>query len=172
MRVLFTVKNWLSCKLQEWKIRHRERKYRRKYSDFHSLDNSDDGNYKFIWGVKSPNDLCQSEACLHTINDIELLYSRDAQKYILNIETAYWLETKKNEISYLEQLLEDFTKYMKEQGLNTQDPYRFWMSDPDSLFEGDMISEVYTGFRIFVEGYKALYGQQGEEADEVTVQET
>lgn len=172
MRVLSTVKNWLSELVQAWKAQRRERKYRKKYKDFHGVDNADNGEYKFIWGVKSPNDFCQSEACLYTANDIELLYSRATEKYILNIETAYWLENKENEVKYLNELLDVFTKYMQREGLDTHDPYRFWMSSPGDLLTGDMISEVYTNFKIFVEGYKALYGRQGEQINEATIQET
>lgn len=169
MRVLSAIKRKIANAIQNWKTRRREKRCRRLYSDFHEKNEYDDGEYKFIWGVKSPDDLCKSEPCLATMNDIELVYSRKEEKYMLSIETAYWLETKENEIKYLEALLKLFTDYMVKSGLELNDTYRFWMSRPAAIFEGELISEVYTSFRIFVEGYKSLYGQQGEKVDEVTV---
>ena len=139
------------------KFRIQERKYRKKYPDYEGESPYDCGNYKFIWGVKSNIDMCGEPACLHTMNDIDLIYSREKKRYILGIETAIWFDNKDDEIAHLTFLLEEFTQYMKSNNLPTNEPYRFWMSQPYLLFEGETIPELYTNFKIFVSGYKSVY---------------
>ena len=131
--------------------------YKRLYPDFKEETEYDNGKYKFIWGVKSPDDLCQNHACLHTMNDIDIIYSREKKRYILSIETAYWFETQEGVITYLQSLLKRFTEYMDEQGYNKTAPYKFWMSQPSMLLEEETIPELYTSFKIFVEGYTKVY---------------
>lgn len=132
-------------------------KCKRRYPDFKEETEYDNGEYKFIWGVKSPDDLCQSPACLHTMNDIDIVYSREKKRYILSIETAYWFEAQEGVITYLQSLLKRFTEYMDEQGYNKTAPYKFWMSQPSILLEEETIPELYTSFKIFVEGYTKVY---------------
>lgn len=134
------------------------RKMRRKYPDFKGETEYDDGLQKFIWGVKSRDDLCSEPACLHTMNDIDLIYLREKKLYALSIETAYWFENSAGVAEYLKALLKCFTRFMDEQGYDKNDKYRFWMSPSSLSFEGETISEVYTNFRIFVEGYQLVEG--------------
>lgn len=124
------------------------------------INEYDDGDNKFIWGVKSTDDLSMTPACLYTMNDIDIVYSREKKRYVLGIETAYWFVDKLGEVKYLSSLLEAFTRYMNGHGLSTNDTYKFWMSQPSKLFEGETIPELYTNFRIFVEGYKTLYANE------------
>lgn len=134
-----------------------EKQCRKKYPDYNGETAYDCGDYKFIWGVKSSIDLCSEPACLHTMNDIDLIYSREKKRYILSIETALWFDKKEDEIAYLISLLDAFTKYMRANNLPTDEPYKFWMSQPSILLEGETIPEVYTNFKIFVEGYKTVH---------------
>lgn len=140
-----------------WKQSRELNKYKRLYPDFKEENEYDCGDYKFIWGVKSSIDMSSAPACLHTMNDIDLIYSRAKKRYILGIETALWFDKKEQEIEYLTLLLDAFTKYMKDNNLPTNEPYRFWMSQPSLLLEGETIPEVYTNFKIFVEGYKSVH---------------
>lgn len=140
------------------KDKHWTRKIRQKYPDFKGETEYDDGLQKFIWGVKSRDDLCSEPACLHTMNDIDLIYSREKKLYVLSIETAYWFESSAGVAEYLQFLLKCFTKFMDEQRYDKNDKYRFWMSPSSLTFEGETISEVYTYFRIFVEGYQLVEG--------------
>lgn len=48
----------------------------KRYEDYY-LDPYEEGNMKFIWGVKSYDDLTTSNACLYTMNDIDLIYLKD-----------------------------------------------------------------------------------------------
>ena len=142
-----------------------EKRLRKKYPDYKGRTLYDCGDYKFMWGAKSRFDMSSAPACLPTMNYAELVYSRVTKKYILRIETAIWFDSKEQEVEYLLFLLDAFTKYMKENNLSTDDPYRFWMSEPSPLFRGDTIAEVYTGFKLFVEGYISIHKQADAERD-------
>lgn len=156
---LFNKIKWM---FYQYKSSIQERKYRRKYPDYKGESMYDCGIYKFIWGVKSPNDFCSEPSCLHTMNDIDIVYSREKKRYILSIETAYWFDKPDDAIKYLSFLLDEFKKYMNENNLSTQEPYKFWMSQPSILLEGETISEVYTNFKIFVEGYRTIHGENND----------
>ena len=140
--------------IASWKRSRELNQYKRLYQDFKEESEYDCGAYKFVWGI---NSMSSAPACLHTMNDIDLIYSRAKKRYILGIETALWFDTKEQETEHLTFLLDAFTKYMKENNLPTDKPYRFWMSQPSLLFEEETIPEVYTSFKIFVEGYKAVH---------------
>ena len=156
---LFTKIRYTICEvLESWKKSRKIRKYMSLYPDFKEENEYDCGDYKFIWGVKSPCGLCESPACLHTMNDIDIVYSRESKRYVLNIETAYWFnEREEDVIAYLQSLLNNFTKFMDSQKYNKNCPYRFWMSQPSRIFEAETIPELYTNFKMFVEGYKAVH---------------
>ena len=143
--------------ITDWKQSRELSKYKRLYPDFKEENEYDCGEYKFVWGVKSSIDMSSAPACLHTMNDIDLIYSRAKKRYILGIETALWFDKKEDEIAYLTSLLDAFTKYMRANNLPTDEPYKFWMSQPYILLEGETIPEVYTHFKIFVEGYKTVH---------------
>lgn len=131
----------------------------KRRSEHHS-SSKDEHEYReceFVWGVKSSADLSKREASPYTMNDMELTYSASKQRYMLDVETAYWFDNREGEIKYLTSLLNEFTEYMVAQKLSTNGQYRFWMSTPSAPFEGETISEVYIGFKIFVEGYKAVH---------------
>ena len=143
--------------MERWKQSRALCKCKRNYPDFKEETEYDNGEYKFIWGVKSLDNLCQAPACLHTMNDIDIIYSREKKRYILSVETAYWFETQEGVIEYLQSLLKHFTKFMDEQGYDKNAEYRFWMSQPSLLLEEESIPELYTNFKIFVEGYTKVY---------------
>ena len=81
---------------------------------------------------------------------------------MLGVETAYMFDNKLAEVEYLDRLLSYFTKYMVDNNLSTEEPHFLWMSSPYTSMEAKTIEELYTNFRIFVEGYKALYGKVDE----------
>ena len=118
--------------------------------------------YDFIWGVKSGDDLSSSEANLFTMNDIDIVYDKEEKIYYLGVETAYLFDNKKAECGYLNKLLDRFTIFMKEKGCDAEEPYFFWMSPVSLEMKAESIPTLYTNFRIFVEGYKELYGKEEE----------
>lgn len=132
-----------------------------KYRDIleHPLENVN--SIKFIWGVKSADDLTEyAEANLYTMNDFDITYDRKARKYLLGIETAYVFENKQAEVKYLVKLLRLFTDYMIQHSYDLNEEYDLWMVQPELNFKAESIPELYTQFKIFVAGYSALYGNE------------
>lgn len=128
------------------------KKMRRKYSElkYNSL--------QFIWGVKSWDDLTSADANLYTMNDIEIYYDKDAEKYVLSIETIYSFENgKRGEIAYLNSLLSAFKDFMIQNDYDIDDPCGLFLFGTMSSWRADSISELYTMFRVFVEGYNSVY---------------
>ena len=120
----------------------------KKYGDC-SLETDD---YKFIWGLKSYDDLSDGECNMYTMNDIDIVYDKKHDKYELGIETAFWFEDKNGECKYLLRLLDSLTKYMDDNGLDKNKPYEFWMSNLTTSMSADTIEDLYTNFNIFVRG--------------------
>lgn len=112
---------------------------------------------KFIWGKKSCTDLSDSDASLYTINDIDIVYDKKENKYMLGIETAYIFENHAAECSYLKDCLAAFTKYMDDNGLKKNESYRLFMNNLCISMEADSIEELYTNFKIFVDGFCNQY---------------
>jgi len=121
----------------------------KKYGDC-TLENDD---MKFIWGVKSWGDLSGHDACIDTMNDIDIIYDKTKKKYILGIETAYDFENHAAECDYLRNCLNAFTKYMDDNELNKNKSYMLFFSDPCTSMEAETIEELYTNFKIFVDGF-------------------
>ena len=131
-------------------------RYCKKYADYeHNEYNYFD--LKFIWGEVSCDNLNGSEANLYTLNDIDIVYNRKTKKYMLGIETVYYFEDKREEVEYLEMLLVQLHKFMIENCYDTNYEYSLWHS-PHLITEADSIPELYTNFKLFVAGYKLLYG--------------
>ena len=120
-----------------------------KYGDC-SLENDDT---KFIWGVKSWDDLTGVDACLYSMNDIDVTYDKKNKVYMLGIETAYMFETHSAECEYLKNCLNAFTQYMDINGLKKNEPYMLFMSNPCTSMTAETIEELYTNFKIFVDGF-------------------
>ena len=137
-----------------WK---KEEKYNeemdKKYGDC-TLETDD---YKFIWGVKSWDDLSKADACFYTMNDIDLTYDKKKKVYILGIETAYCFDNYTSECNYLRKCLDAFTKYMDDNRLNKNEPYDLFMNNPCTSMTAETIEELYTNFKIFVDGFCNQY---------------
>ena len=124
----------------------------KEYGDY-TLETDD---LKFIWGIKSCDDLSCANACLYTMNDIDIIYDKKKKEYILGIETAYLFKTYNDECKYLSDCLKAFTKYMDDNGLNKNEPFRLFMNNPCTNMVANSIEELYTNFKIFVNGYLTL----------------
>lgn len=131
----------------------KEEKYNKemnkKYEDC-ALENDD---IKFIWGIKSWDDLSGSKVNLYTMNDIDITYDKKKREYILSIETAYIFENHARECEYLKNCLDAFTKYMNDNGLKKNEPYKLFMSDLCTSMVAKSIEELYVNFQIFVDGF-------------------
>lgn len=121
----------------------------KKYGDC-SLETDE---YKFIWGIKSWDDLSGADACMYTMNDIELGYDKHEKKYYLSIETAYIFKNYKAECKYLQACLNAFTKYMDSNNLDTNKKPILFMSNLGAEMCASTIEELYANFKILVNGY-------------------
>ena len=144
-------------------IDKREEKITERYYNDYNEDFTENSSMKFIWGLKSYDDLSSCDANLETMNDIDLIYLKDEKKYILGVETAYMFNSKEAEKEYFKVLLDKFTKWMKEQGYNTNstlNPY----GDMCEIFNGcinvnthfNTIEDAYRTFKLLVNEYLTL----------------
>lgn len=115
---------------------------------------------KFIWGILAHDDcMSGSEANMFTLNDIDLIYDSEENKYILGVESIYYFKHKDHEIKYLNNLLGKFTQYMVDNGLSTKST--FSLSDVFAMGYNinthfDTIEDCYTMFKLLVNGYSSL----------------
>lgn len=147
-------------KLRNWLYVYR---MKHKYPDWEN-NAYNCGDIKFIWGIKSHDDLTSGPANIYTMNDIDITYSRKTGLYSLGVETAYlFKEGKRGEAEYLDNLLNEFTKFMNENEYSIDESYTFFLRQPIINPFAETLPELYTQFRIFVEGYKAIYGKENEQ---------
>ena len=134
----------------------KEEKYNKEMDEKYGDCTLETDDIKFIWGVKSFDDLSSSNACLYTMNDIDLTYDKQKREYMLGIETAYMFDSYDDECKYLSDCLKAFTKYMDDNGLNKNESFRLFMNNPCTNMVANSIEELYTNFKIFVNGYLTL----------------
>ena len=134
----------------------KEEKYNEKMEEKYGDCSLETDDFKFIWGIKSWDCLSGANANLYTMNDIDIIYDKRKKEYILGIETAYLFKTYNDECKYLSDCLKTFTKYMDDNGLNKNEPFRLFMNNPCTNMVANSIEELYTNFKIFVNGYLTL----------------
>ena len=140
-----------------------EEKITKEYYDDYNEDFTENSSMKFILGLKSYDDLSSCDANLETMNDIDLIYLKNEKKYILGVETVYMFNSKETEKAYFKDLLDKFTKWMKEQGYDTNstlnpygDMYEIFTSGININSEFDTIEDAYRTFKLLVNGYLTL----------------
>ena len=116
----------------------------------------EDDDFKFIWGIKSWDDLSGSDCNMMTMNDIDIIYNKKTKMYSLEIETAYIFKDKMGECKYLSDCLKAFTEYMDKNNLDKNYPYM--LSNPCTEMRAETIEELYMNFNIFVKGYCEVNG--------------
>lgn len=87
------------------------------------------------------------------MNNIDIVYEKKNNKYVLGIETAYIFENYAAECSYLKDCLAAFTKYMDDNRLEKNRPYNLFFRDHCTPTTAKSIEELYTSFEIFVDGF-------------------
>jgi hypothetical protein len=114
----------------------------------------EDVNLKFIWGVKSWDDLSDSSACLYTMNDIDLIYFKDENKYSLGLETIFQFDKEEYKLNYLKKCLDAFEKFMEDNGYGTEvKPHWCDVFGNGMNTHFDSIEECYGMFKLLVNGY-------------------
>lgn len=140
---------WFKDEYDIWKYNKYDKNMDKKYGDS-SLEND---AIKHIWGVKSFDDLSGADCCLYTMNDIDITYDKKSKKYMLGIETAYMFDNNESECIYLKKCLDAFTKYMDTNNLDKNKKFCLFFSNPETSTSADSIEELYTNFKIFVDGF-------------------
>lgn len=114
----------------------------------------------FIWGVISYDDLSQSkEANLYTMNDLDIIYHKDEEKYSISVETIYVFSTIKAKYNYMQSLLDEFTKWMEENNYETDITFSLYKVFTDGISintKYNSIEETYAAFKMIVNGYCSL----------------
>jgi len=153
------IKLEIYCKTYNIKNYLQVRKYKRLYPDYVD-DEYNCGSLKFIWGIKSWDDLTGKDASLFTMNDIDIIYDRDSKLYMLGIETIYTFKEnkKENECKYLRRLLETFTKYMNDNNYSKNYDVCIYAFGSSTKNSAESIEKLYFNFKVFVEGYCKVYG--------------
>ena len=138
--------------------KHEEKISEEYYNDYNE-DFTENSDMKFIFGVMSWDDLSSAtKPNLFTMNDLDLIYLKDENKYILSIETIYFFKDKQAKKGYLQGLLDKFTKWMQNNGYNTDSSL-----DIFEVFDGininshfNTIEDAYQTFKLLVNGYLTL----------------
>lgn len=140
-----------------------EEKIAEEYYDDYNEDFTEDSSMKFIWGLKSYDDLSNYDANLETMNDIDLIYLKDEKKYILSVETIYMFSSKDSEKEYFHTLLDKFTEWMQDKGYNINsslnsygDVYEIFTSGININTKFNTIEDAYRTFKLLVNGYLTL----------------
>ena len=111
---------------------------------------------KWIWGIRTCTDFSSSDASLYTMNDIDVIYFKNENKYSVGIETMYVFDNKQAEYNYLNDLLNKFTEFMKYNGYDTGiefSLYEVFTNGININSHFDSLEECYAAFKMFVNGF-------------------
>ena len=113
---------------------------------------------KFIWGIKSSDDLTGRPADLYTLNDFDIYYRYDTGSYYYSLETIYMFRTKEHEIEYLKGIYKQFTLWMRKKGYKTD--YKPNLNDVFGMYPQGIgfksIEELYAHFKMMCMGFVGI----------------
>ena len=115
------------------------------------------GALKFIWGVKSSDDLSSGSPSFYSMNDLELYYDRENKCYGLDIETIYCFDSDLAEVRYLRNLRQYFKNYLIDNDieLNYKPKLHNLIYDYDySMTTAKTLPELYYKFDLFVKDFE------------------
>lgn len=127
-----------------------------KYFNTLNFDDTENKDFKFIFGIKSYIDLSPSKPCLSTINDFDIIYDKNKKKYIMSIETIHKFKNGVDgEQEYLDNILNKFTQWMLENNYNIEKNvfYEIFTNGNNINTEFDSIETLYATFNCLVKGY-------------------
>ena len=151
--VIEKIKDEIECKKAE-----------KFYDDFNE-DGTENSTMKHIWGLKSYIDLTSSPCGLMTMNDIDVTYLKDENKYVLGVETMIFFDKKEYEYDYMKTLLDKFTEFMIENNYDTTKEFELFEVFTNGIninTHFDSIEECYAAFKMFVNGFCSLEQKEKE----------
>ena len=125
-----------------------KRRCKKLYPDWKD-DQYNCGPLKFVWGVNSDGQVTDN---FYELNDIQIVFNRDTNKYMLDIDTTISKDNNTDIVKHIEKLLNMFTKYTADK-LENIDPLNLSLYWNGELFQADSITELYYKFKLFVKGY-------------------
>ena len=125
---------------------------KKQYPDWKD-DEYNCGPLKYVWGIQSNG---QDATNFYQLNDLDIYYNRDTNKYMLGVETLYIFDSNKDKALYLKRMEEKFSSYIDAELDNKYDPFNLYMYNDGNLFQADSMTELYYKFKIFVNGYQSL----------------
>ena len=111
--------------------------------------------FDFIWGMKSCDDVINSEANLHTMNDIDIIYNKNEKKYYISIETIYAFDTTEKLNIYIIYLFNNLTNWMQENGYDTNIKLELWEIFDETIINNGFytIEGLYANFKRWVNNF-------------------
>lgn len=148
--VIKQVYNWVSNIRFEKEMKAYEENYINEYETQDML---------FVWGVISYDELTSNKANLYTMNDLDLIYHKDKNKYSLSVETIYMFNNKSTQYRYMQSLLDKFTNWMNENNYDITKEFALFKVFTDGISintKFDSIEEAYAAFKMMVNGFCSL----------------
>jgi hypothetical protein len=137
----------------------------KKYEEYYINENETE-DMLYVWGIKSYDDLTPGNvANMYTMNDLDLIYHKDINKYSLGIETIYSFSSENGQYGYMQSLLDEFTKWMEDNNYNTNREFALFEVFTDGISiksKFNSIEEAYAAFKMMVNGFCSLQNNTNE----------
>ena len=114
---------------------------------------------KHIFGICSYMDLISTQSTLLSMNDFDVTYLKDKNKYILGVETMLFFDNDHGKYEYVKWTLDKFTEFMEQNGYDTTKEFELYEVFTNGIninSEFDSIEECYAAFKMFVNGFCSL----------------
>lgn len=153
------IANWFPFNIIE-KIKD-EIKWKRaeKFYDDFNEDGTENSTMKHIWGVRSCCDLSSAPCGLLSMNDFDITYLKDENKYVIGVETALFFDDENGEYNYTRFLLDKFTDFMEQNGYDTTREFELYEVFTDGIninTHFNSIEDCYAAFKMLVNGFCSL----------------
>ena len=111
-----------------------------------------ESDLEFIWGILSKDNVLGAEqAGLYTMNDFDIIYSKEDDTYFFDVETIYDMSASQQQ-DYLNHILAQFTNWMQERLYDTTYPLDYYEVFTN-FDKSATIAELYAKFKLLVEGF-------------------
>lgn len=131
---------------------------------FNQYGDCENESIKLIFGALSGDEMVRKYgATLYTMNDLDVIYDKESKKYSASVEAIYQWDEISGISIYLQSLLNQFTKYMVDNKLDTNYKISFY-----DIFYGKIameceaktIEECYAKFKFMVDGYCRMWNDK------------
>lgn len=120
------------------------------------INDNETKTMKHIWGIKSWDDLSGKDCNLFTMNDFDLTYLKDENKYVMGVETVYLFKDKDTDKKYIKDIYNAFTEWMISEGYDTFGEISLWQAFTNGYninTKFNTIEEAYNTFKFLMKGF-------------------